>query len=394
MSMRHLYPLIVVVAFLALACGPSIKGIDTSALHNRCDEAEQGRQTLEAKGTEIPLSTQLLILGCYMDKHDWKAAAALPAIDDEDMKKTNGNGRWNKTESLLSYYVSVGYGDADPVKTLRDVAIIKNENFDDSDAEPPWPEIAWDYAQENPEWVRKVVRECIEVTATGVYYDGGGGYTSWGSVRKCLDPNRHKMNPSPRKKPWIWPDEIQAKLDAENELRDRARRGQVRRERIALEQAIVADPNLLSPVVKQPGANLWWYRCRIGEKWNGSKCAYDMRTHQDNIRTSWIVASTSCPNGARLPTADEYRVLFGGDCKPWKFDEEKCHGDNAPIHEMAGMTDNYFYEWTATEYEHNNQLASRYWRYHIAGVQDRVVLWDTGTEKKDIRCVRDTPPPG
>lgn len=61
--------------------------------------------------------------------------------------------------------------------------------------------------------------------------------------------------------------------------------------------------------------NLCWERCRIGERWNGSRC--------DSIgysaeRLEYKTATTACQQfGARLPTVEEFESVLG-NCRDWE----------------------------------------------------------------------------
>ena len=61
-----------------------------------------------------------------------------------------------------------------------------------------------------------------------------------------------------------------------------------------------------SDEVKQPGANLYWLRCPVGQTWNGSSCSGSKK------KMSWNSAKSACPSGYRLPTRQEFVDLLGG----------------------------------------------------------------------------------
>jgi len=58
--------------------------------------------------------------------------------------------------------------------------------------------------------------------------------------------------------------------------------------------------------VKQPGTDLYWMRCPLGQTWSGSSCQGDM------IKKDWAQAIKACPAGYWLPTRQEFLNLLGG----------------------------------------------------------------------------------
>ncbi|MBW1811647.1 MAG: hypothetical protein JRJ87_25895 [Deltaproteobacteria bacterium] len=58
--------------------------------------------------------------------------------------------------------------------------------------------------------------------------------------------------------------------------------------------------------VKQPGTNLYWMRCPLGQIWTGSSCQGKANT------ITWEKAPKACPDGYRLPTRQEFMLLLGG----------------------------------------------------------------------------------
>ncbi len=67
-----------------------------------------------------------------------------------------------------------------------------------------------------------------------------------------------------------------------------------------------AAPPTRSVEVQQPGTDLFWRRCPVGQKWTGSSCDGVSR------EMKWAEAQKSCPAGYRLPMRDEYTALLGG----------------------------------------------------------------------------------
>ncbi len=83
-----------------------------------------------------------------------------------------------------------------------------------------------------------------------------------------------------------------AKIEAEKKA---AEEEKARKERIAK----IKD-------VKQPGTNLYWLRCPIGQRWTGSSCKGKAR------EMNWHKAKNACPDGYWLPTRQEFVSLLGG----------------------------------------------------------------------------------
>lgn len=58
--------------------------------------------------------------------------------------------------------------------------------------------------------------------------------------------------------------------------------------------------------VNQAGTDLWWMRCPVGQKWDGSTCKGDAKG------MNWQEAMKVCPSGYRLPTRKEFVRIFSG----------------------------------------------------------------------------------
>jgi hypothetical protein len=61
-----------------------------------------------------------------------------------------------------------------------------------------------------------------------------------------------------------------------------------------------------SAEVQQPGTNLYWLRCPVGQTWTGSACSGVAKV------MNWHAAKGACPSGYRLPTRQEFIDLLGG----------------------------------------------------------------------------------
>ncbi|MCU0661598.1 MAG: DUF1566 domain-containing protein [Myxococcota bacterium] len=62
----------------------------------------------------------------------------------------------------------------------------------------------------------------------------------------------------------------------------------------------------VSQEVLQPGSDLVWQRCPLGQTFDGAACTGSANS------TNWNEASTACPTDFRLPTRQEFIDLLGG----------------------------------------------------------------------------------
>jgi len=86
-------------------------------------------------------------------------------------------------------------------------------------------------------------------------------------------------------------------------------------------RTVLATAEKTAPVatqseIQQPGTNLYWMRCPIGNWWSGSACEGTPDV------MNWFKAVKACPAGYRLPTRQEYLNLLGG-CDPKAIKSDK-----------------------------------------------------------------------
>ncbi|MBW1872281.1 MAG: hypothetical protein JRJ19_09460, partial [Deltaproteobacteria bacterium] len=134
--------------------------------------------------------------------------------------------------------------------------------------------------------------------------------------------------------------------------------------------------------VHQPGTNLYWLRCPLGQSWNGYACAGKVAF------VTWHMARNACPAGYRLPTVDEYAILLGG-CRETNHGKffKKCTrpcGQNPACAAMFGGKYDVSH-WTATT---RKDMAGLSWIAYLSGILG-------STNKKSTseltRCVRNGP---
>jgi hypothetical protein len=97
-----------------------------------------------------------------------------------------------------------------------------------------------------------------------------------------------------------------ATLEKENSAEKKKQVDSEARKETAASPAGVASP----AEVLQPGTNLYWLRCPLGQKWSSSSC------NGNTTKLKWTDATSSCPSGYRLPTREEFVDLLSG-----------CNGD-------------------------------------------------------------------
>jgi len=155
----------------------------------------------------------------------------------------------------------------------------------------------------------------------------------------------------------------------EEELERKAAEDKARRERLAK-----------SKDVKQPGTNLYWLRCPIGQRWTGSSCEGDAR------EMTWHDVGNACPSGYRLPTRQEFVSLLGGcDAKvrgrKWGYCNNCKKSGNCSS--MFGRDLRYY--WSSSSYAADSSLA--WCVYFTSGDVDSA---DKANDA-NVRCVRSGP---
>ena len=132
--------------------------------------------------------------------------------------------------------------------------------------------------------------------------------------------------------------------------------------------------------VKQPGMNLYWLRCPIGQRWTGSSCKGKAR------EMNWHKAKKACPGGYRLPTRQEFVSLLGGcdaNVRGGKYGYcNKC-AKSRKCRSMFGKDERYY--GSSSSYAADPSYA---WGVHFdSGLVDDV---DKGDDN-NVRCVRSGP---
>ena len=135
--------------------------------------------------------------------------------------------------------------------------------------------------------------------------------------------------------------------------------------------------------VIQPGTNLCWKRCPIGQTWTGTSCS---GTEQP---CGWESAGPFCAqlgDGFRLPTKTEMMELLGG-CTPPADDRERpvycddCASSPACSEMFPGDTGYY---WTGTVYDPSASV----WdvQFLIGDIDNGAIVNSIA-----VRCVRTAP---
>jgi hypothetical protein len=140
-----------------------------------------------------------------------------------------------------------------------------------------------------------------------------------------------------------------------------------------------ASGSTRSDEVRQPGSNLYWLRCSVGQSWNGSGCGGEAKG------MNWNDAKRACPSGYRLPTRQEFVDLLGGcDSNVQSGGGGHCN-KCAESNNCSSMfpSDTRWY-WSSSPYE--DFLA---W---IAHFYDGFVFWNyVDSSGHNVRCVRSGP---
>jgi len=132
--------------------------------------------------------------------------------------------------------------------------------------------------------------------------------------------------------------------------------------------------------VKQPNANLMWYRCKYGEVWNPQTCQCT-GTYQ---KMGWIAASPICINlgpAYRMPTVLEVRSLMndcvavtgGWDCTPCPHNTN-CRSTVGPLEE---------YLWTSSF-----ATSTTAWRINMDRGDYAQIRTDPIATERGVLCVR------
>ncbi len=185
-----------------------------------------------------------------------------------------------------------------------------------------------------------------------------------------------------------------AKIDKEKraakEKAKRLAKEKARRERLAKIEAEKREAEekarrerLAMYAVKQPATNLYWLRCPIGQRWDGSSCEGKARRM---IRPK---ARKECPRGYRLPTKQELMSLLGGcDAGARGGIRGKCNkcAESNKCSSMFGRDKKYY--WSSSTYEAGPNVASN--AYYVSFYSGNVDFYDKANHDY-VRCVRSGP---
>ena len=129
---------------------------------------------------------------------------------------------------------------------------------------------------------------------------------SWESFVSDYPDDNPYLKTAKRKITSLEPQAEKEEARREAEAEERERLARIEAEKKAAEEKARMEKLAKEKDVKQPGTNLYWLRCRIGESWTGSSCEGNAR------KISWHDAKNACPGGYRLPTRQEFMSLLGG----------------------------------------------------------------------------------
>jgi len=127
--------------------------------------------------------------------------------------------------------------------------------------------------------------------------------------------------------------------------------------------------------VKQPGTNVYWMRCPLGQTWSGSSC------QGVPSRMPWARAMKACPAGYRLPTRQEFvNLLDGCDEKVRGGGSGYCAicGKSAMCSSMFGKDEGYY--WSSSVSGSSSAWDASFYGGRIAG--------DDQSPGGYMRCVR------
>ncbi len=104
--------------------------------------------------------------------------------------------------------------------------------------------------------------------------------------------------------------------------------------------------------VKQPGTNLYWLRCPIGQRSTGTSCKGKAR------KMDWHEAMNACPSGYRLPSIQEFMSMLGG-CYTVSFGGrfDRCNecANSSTCSSMFGEDTGWY--WSSTSFASRPDLA-------------------------------------
>jgi uncharacterized protein (TIGR02145 family) len=134
--------------------------------------------------------------------------------------------------------------------------------------------------------------------------------------------------------------------------------------------------------VKQPGTNLYWLRCSVGQEWDGKTCVGLKRTMK------WDEALKACPAGYRLPTRQEFVDLLGG-CDGFVRKAGDRFGHCAKCKKSASCSamfetyQHFRYYWSSTSFADNTDYA-----WFVFFLDGSVSINVKDSYNAYVRCVR------
>ncbi|MBW1811816.1 MAG: DUF1566 domain-containing protein [Deltaproteobacteria bacterium] len=170
----------------------------------------------------------------------------------------------------------------------------------------------------------------------------------------------------------------EARIKSKAEERERLAKVEVERKSAGEEEKGIAKRTEATQEVRQPGTNIYWLRCPLGQIWSGSSCQGERRS------MPWADAIKACPAGYRLPTRQEFANLLGGcdeNARGGGYGYCASCGKSSMCSSMFGK-DRGFY-WSSSSLSGDSSLA---W---LVGFPAGNVGISAGKDDgHDVRCVR------
>ena len=203
---------------------------------------------------------------------------------------------------------------------------------------------------------------------------------SWESFVSDYPDDNPYLKTAKRKITSLEPQAEKEEARREAEAEERERLARIEAEKKAAEEKARIEKLAKTKDVKQPGTNLYWLRCPLGQKWTGSSC------EGKASKMNWKKAMNACPSGYRLPTREEFVSLLGGcdaDVRGGgKGDCNEC-AKSSRCSSMSGEDDWYY--WSSSSYAADSSFA---WVVRFGNGR----VFDGAKDDVDhVRCVRGGP---